>query len=80
MDKIESRLDVVEDALSSLVKSNAEHHKQLFHRFDQLDADLKRFAGIVNDTMLHYADEMDTVRARLDAIENKISTSPPVAG
>jgi archaellum component FlaC len=58
------RLDVVEGRMS-----------ELFRRFSQIDSDLKRFASLVNETILHYAEEMDRVRERLESVESRVEMS-----
>ena len=58
------RLDVVEGRMS-----------ELFRRFSQIDSDLKRFASLVNETILHYAEEMDRVRERLESVESRVEAS-----
>jgi hypothetical protein len=42
----------------------------------QIDADLKKFAPLVNEALLHYADEMDRVRARLTRVEHRLGIAP----
>ncbi|MFH1112311.1 MAG: hypothetical protein V1792_00180 [Pseudomonadota bacterium] len=76
LETIDARLDSLEARIDSLESRNEADHKRLFKRFDQIDADLKRFVGIVNDAILHYADEMDSVRERLDILEKTVGISP----
>jgi chromosome segregation ATPase len=83
MDSLEGRVDSVEACMhslearmDSLESRNAADHQRLFRRFDQIDADLKRFVVIVNDAILHYADETDSVRDRLDILEKEVGIPP----
>lgn len=75
MDALETRMDSLEgrmDSLEARMAANEAQHKQLFGCFEQLDSDIRKFVGIANETILHYADEMDSVRDRLDKLENKV--------
>lgn len=72
MDSLEARMDSLETRFDILEARTEARFKQVFRRLDQLGSDLKKFASVVNETILHYADEMDTVRDRLSVIENKI--------
>jgi len=76
MDSIEARMDSLEARMDSLESRNEADHQRLFRRFDQIDADLKRFVGVVNDAILHYAEETDTVRDRLDILEKAVGIPP----
>ena len=76
MDGLEARMDGSEARMDAMEKRNEEQHKVLFRRFDQLDGHLKKFASIVNDVAA-YAEEMDSVRGRLDVIESKQGISYP---
>jgi hypothetical protein len=69
---LQGRIDVLEPRIDSADERNEQRFEELFRRFNTMDADLKKFAGIVNQTILHYADEMDMVRDRLGNIESKI--------
>lgn len=53
------------------LRSIEAHLSELFRRFNQIDTDLKRFSGVVNEAVLHYAEEMDRVRDRLEVLESR---------
>ena len=72
MDSLESRMGALEVRFDTLEAWTEARFKAVFRRLDQLGSDLKKFASVVNEAILHYADEMDTVRDRLSVIENKI--------
>jgi len=63
-------------ALESQVESLEGRHEDridaLFVRFETIDKDLKKFVMVVNEAVLHYAEEMDTIRDRVGAAENKL--------
>jgi chromosome segregation ATPase len=80
MDALETRMDSFEGRMESLearMAANREQHNQLLERLEQIDSDLKKFVGLVNETILLYAEEMDTVRDRLDKLEDKMGISVP---
>jgi len=72
MDSLEARMDSLGARIDTLEARTEARFKEVFRRLEQLGSDLKKFASVVNETILHYADEMDTVRDRLSVIENKI--------
>lgn len=72
IDSMESRIATLEIGLTALGSTNEAHHQKLFSRLDRIEVDLKKFVALVNDTILHYADEMDSVRDRLDILENEV--------
>ncbi len=76
MDSLESRMISLKVALVAIESKHEAHHHQFLRRLDQIDGDLKRFVGLVNDTILHYADEMDSVRQRLDILEKRVGILP----
>ena len=75
IDDQSERLDGVESRMESSDRWSRDQSKQLHRRIDSLEADLKKFASLVNETVLHYAGEMDTVRDRLNIIDSKIGIS-----
>jgi methyl-accepting chemotaxis protein len=76
MDALEARMDRLEGRMDALEKTNEVQHRELFSRLSQIDADLKKFAPLVNEALLHYADEMDRVRARLTRVEHRLGITP----
>ena len=66
MDALEARVGAVERRLDKL-----ENRVEIIHH------DLRKFASVVNETVLHYAEEMDSVRDRLSSIESKLGPTPP---
>ena len=78
LDRIEARLDRLEATIDRIAGRVGSLEKQdLAKRFNQIDADLKKFASVANNAILHYAGEMDTVRERLQVIESKLGISYP---
>ncbi|MEJ2716483.1 MAG: hypothetical protein P8182_05000 [Deltaproteobacteria bacterium] len=75
MDTQSERLDGLESRIVTGERWNRDESKQLHGHIDSLAADLKKFASLVNETVLHYAGEMDTVRDRLSVIDSKIGIS-----
>lgn len=78
VDFMQGRLDNIEVKLDSSDERNESHHRELFQRFNLVDSDLKRFASVANDTILHYAGEVDSVRERVLVIETKLEIPNPV--
>jgi len=76
MEAFDARMEAFEARLDSFEDKNEVHHQELFRRFGIVDSDLKRFAGIANEAILHYADEMDSVRDRVVSIERKLDIAP----
>lgn len=79
MDSVEVRSDTMAAHLESLHSRigvnemrNEALHQMLLERFDTLDVRFKEFAGLVNETILHYAEEMDSVRDRLQTLESRV--------
>ena len=75
MDFLQGRIDALEVQIDALDGRNEVRFEELFKRFNQIDADLKKFASVVNNAILHYAGEMDTVRERLQVTESKLGIS-----
>jgi chromosome segregation ATPase len=75
MEDQSERLNGLESRMESKERLSQDQSKQLHRRIDSLEADLKKFALLVNETVLHYAGEMDTVRDRLNVIDSKIGIS-----
>jgi SMC interacting uncharacterized protein involved in chromosome segregation len=71
VDFLAGKVEALEVRIEDQEKRNEKQHQELFSRFSTMDSDLKTFASLVNETVLHYAEEMDTVRDRLDNIETK---------
>ena len=69
------RLNALESRTESGERWRRDQSKELHRRFDSLEADLKKFALLVNEMVLHYAEEMDTVRDHLNVIDSKIGIS-----
>lgn len=83
MDSLEVRMDGMEDRISALESRIEEmeatagkYYEEQSKRTETAHSDLKRFAAIVNETILHYAGEMDRVRQRLDTIEKHHEFGP----
>ncbi len=69
---LKGRMDALEVRVDSIEEKSEARHQELLRRFNILDADLKKFASVTNEAILHYAGEMDTVRDRLNIIETKL--------
>ncbi len=77
IDFLQGSVDTLEVRIDSLDERNETRSQDLFKRFNQIDADLKKFVTVVNNAILHYAGEMDTVRERLQVTEIKLGISYP---
>lgn len=74
-DSVDALVESVEARLlgfDARLRSIESHISELFRRFNQIDTDLKRFSGLVNEAVLHYAGEMDRVRDRLEVLESRL--------
>ncbi len=71
------RIDSLEMRTDAIDEKNEARYQALLRRFNAIDADLKKFASVTNDAILHYAGEMDTVRDRLNIIETKFGIPYP---
>ncbi len=76
LDKLEARMDRLEGRFDSLEAHNVKQHAELLEFINEVHSDLKKFASIANETILHYADEMDKVRGRLNVIEDRLGIPP----
>ena len=72
MDRLEARMDRLEARFDALEAHNSKQHGELLAFINEVHSDLKKFASIANETILHYADEMDKVRGRLNVIEDRL--------
>ena len=72
-ERVEKGLDHVEVRLDSLDAKTGKRFNRLEQNFQSLTSDVKKFVSLVNDSVLHYANEMDRVRDRLDAVETKLT-------
>lgn len=72
MGAFQARMEALESLIDSMDQKSDVKHRELFRRLESIDGDLKKFAGIVNETVLHYAEEMDSVRDRLHAVEQNV--------
>jgi chromosome segregation ATPase len=77
VDFLQRRIEHFEVKLDSLDERNETRIQDLFHRFGVLDSDLKKFASVANEAILHYAGEMDSVRDRVLYIESKLGIPYP---
>ena len=80
-DALDAVLESVEARMEGLdirMRAIESHMSDLFRRFNQIDTDLKKFAGLANETILHYAGEMDSVRGRLEEVEGRLGISSSV--
>ena len=76
-ERVTERLDNIEERLVA-VDGNIEKRFNRLEKFLQsLTTDVKKFVSLVNDSVLHYAEEMDRVRDRLDIVETKPSLPHP---
>ena len=69
------KLDALEARIDAADQRNETQHQELFRRFTGVEGDLKAFVKVVNDVVLHYADEMDTLRNRMALVENQVGIS-----
>jgi chromosome segregation ATPase len=76
-DFFQGRIDNLEIKLDSMDARNETHHQDLFRRFTLMDSDLKKFASVANEAILHYAGEMDSVREQVLFIEDKLAIAHP---
>lgn len=67
--------EALEARIDAMGERSDTHHQELFRRFSLVEGDLKDFAKVVNDAVLHYADEMDKVRDRLSEAEDRMGIS-----
>jgi hypothetical protein len=77
-DSVDTLMEAVDARLLGFdgrLRSIEAHINELFRRFNQIDTDLKRFATLVNEAVLHYAGEMDRVRDRLEVLETRLGAS-----
>ncbi len=72
MDRLEARMDRLEGRFDALEAQNSKQHGELLAFINEVHSDLKKFASIANETILHYAEEMDKVRGRLNAVEDSL--------
>ncbi|MEW6531625.1 MAG: hypothetical protein AB1473_12360 [Thermodesulfobacteriota bacterium] len=87
IESLDTRIESLETRVGNLesrVGSLETRIERLERRFDKLENrveiihhDLRKFASVVNETVLHYAEEMDSVRDRLSSIESKLGPTPP---
>ena len=77
VDFIHGRIDNLEVKLDSMDERNEAHHQDLFRCFSLIESDLKKFASVANEAILHYADEMDSVREQVLIIEDKVGIPHP---
>jgi len=78
VETIERRVDGLAEWGLSIEQRIDDLQDQMLHRFDLLETDLKRFTGIVNEALVHFGEEFDRVRDRLDLVEDKLGIAPPV--
>ena len=77
IDSLESRMASLKLGLDAREPKNEAHLQRIHGGLERIDGDLKKFAALVNDTVLHYADEMDSVRERLDSLEREVGFLTP---
>jgi methyl-accepting chemotaxis protein len=69
---VDQRLDSVERQISDVARAveiNIESVRNISNSVDNMDTDLKRFAKVANETALHYSEEIDKLRDRIDVLE-----------
>ena len=71
---LRGRIDSLEVHTDAIDEKNEDRFQELLRRFNILDGDLKKFASVTNEAILHYAGEMDTVRERLNIVETKLGS------
>jgi len=73
IERLETRVERLETRVESLER----RFDKLEKRVEIIHHDLRKFASVVNETVLHYAEEMDNVRDRLSSIESKLGPTTP---
>lgn len=77
VDFFQRKIEHFEAKLDSIEERNETRNQDLFRRFGLLESDLKKFASVANEAILHYAGEMDSVRDRVLYIESKLGIPYP---
>ena len=67
VERLEARFDALEARMKLMEK-----------RLEPMDSNLKKFTGIANEALVHFGEEFDRVRDRLEVVEDKLGIAPPV--
>jgi predicted nucleic acid-binding Zn-ribbon protein len=72
LEGLDRRMDNIDERIAGLLQvseKSLEGLRALTATVSKIEKDLKQFASIANETALHYSDEIQNLRQRLDALE-----------